>query len=120
KVPWVAAAATLIKIAHRSHTSAKEMASANTTQPTATLNVGDRLAIPGAQAPAVKASAPAAAAPAKPVAAAALKEAEPGQNANVAAPTDPLDKEAAKFAGGTRAVPEARWAGDGRALGHSR
>src|SRR5262249_58699886 len=95
---------TLSKIAHRNHKSVKESARANNTQPTATLNVGDRLAIPGAQAPAVKASAPAAAAPAKPVAAAAPKEAEPGQNANVVAPTDPLDKEAAKLAEGTGAV----------------
>src|SRR5215471_13341874 len=112
----VAAGDTLSKIAHRYHKSVNEIAKANNIQPTATLNVGDRLAIPGAQAPAVKASAPAAAAPAKPVAAAAPKEAEPGQNANVAAPTDPLDKEAAKLAEGTGAVPKFRWPANGRVI----
>src|SRR5262249_3543186 len=66
-VPVVAAGDTLSKIAHRYHKSVNEIAKANNIQPTATLNVGDRLTIPGAQAPAVKASAPAVAAPAKPV-----------------------------------------------------
>jgi len=112
----VVAGDTLNKIAHRYHKSVNEIAKANNVQPTATLNVGDRLAIPGAQAPAVKASAPAAAAPAKPVAAAAPKEAEPGQNANVVAPTDPLDKEAAKLAEGTGAVPKFRWPANGRVI----
>src|SRR5215467_2159110 len=112
----VAAGDTLSKIAHRYHKSVNEIAKANNIQPTATLNVGDRLAIPGAQAPAVKASAPAAAAPAKPVAAAAPKEAEPVQNANVVAPTDPLDKEAAKLAEGTGAVPKFRWPANGRVI----
>ena len=112
----VAAGDTLSKIAHRYHKSVNEIAKANNIQPTATLNVGDRLTIPGAQAPAVKASAPAAVAPAKPVAAAAPKEAEPGQNANVVAPTDPLDKEAAKLAEGTGAVPKFRWPANGRVI----
>src|SRR5215813_5703043 len=112
----VAAGDTLSKIAHRYHKSANEIAKANNIQPTATLNVGDRLTIPGAQAPAVKASAPAVAAPAKPVASAAPKEAEPVQNANVVAPTDPLDKEAAKLAEGTGAVPKFRWPANGRVI----
>ena len=112
----VAAGDTLSKIAHRYHKPVNEIAKANNIQPTATLNVGDRLTIPGAQAPAVKASAPAAVAPAKPVAAAAPKEAEPGQNANVVAPTDPLDKEAAKLAEGTGAVPKFRWPANGRVI----
>src|SRR5262249_52830649 len=95
---------TLSKIAHRYHKSVNEIAKANNIQPTATLNVGDRLTIPGAQASAVKASAPAASAPARSVASAAPKEAEPVQNANVVTPTDQLDKEAAKLAEGTGAV----------------
>src|SRR5215468_2046928 len=112
----VAAGDTLSKIAHRYHKPAHEIAKANNIQPTATLNVGDRLIIPGAQAPAVKASAPAVAAPAKPVASAAPKEAEPVQNANVVAPTDPLDKEAAKLAEGAGAVPKFRWPANGRVI----
>src|SRR5262249_31754090 len=112
----VAAGDTLSKIAHRYHKSVNEIAKANNIQPTATLNVGDRLTIPGAQAPAVKASAPAVAAPAKPAASAAPKEAEPVQNANVVAPTDPLDKEAAKLAEGTGAVPKFRWPANGRVI----
>src|SRR5262249_56217464 len=107
-VTMVAAGDSQTKIAHPYPKSINEIAKANNTQPTATLNVGDRLTIPGAQAPAVKASAPAAAAPAKPVASAVPKEAEPVQNANVVAPTDPLDKEAAKLAEGTGAVPKFR------------
>src|SRR6516164_3522681 len=113
----VAAGDTLSKIAHRYHKSVNEIAKANNIQPTATLNVGDRLTIPGAQAsPAVKASAPAVAAPAKPVASAAPKEAEPVQNVNVVAPTDPLGKEAAKLAEGTGAVPKFRWPANGRVI----
>ena len=113
----VAAGDTLSKIAHRYHKSVNEIAKANNIQPTATLNVGDRLTIPGAQAsPAVKASAPAVAAPAKPVASAAPKEAESVQNASVVAPTDPLDKEAAKLAEGTGAVPKFRWPANGRVI----
>src|SRR6516225_5932933 len=93
----VAAGDTLSKIAHRYHKSVNEIAKANNIRPTATLNVGDRLTIPGAQAPAVKASAPAAVAPAKPVAAAAPKE-------------------AAKLAEGTGAVPKFRWPANGRVI----
>src|SRR6516164_3168001 len=115
----VAAGDTLSKIAHRYHKSVNEIAKANNIQPTATLNLGDRLTIPGAQASPVKASAPAAsaqAAPAKPVASAAPKQAEPVQNANVVAPTDQLDKEAAKLAEGTGAVPKFRWPANGRVI----
>ena len=112
----VAAGDTLSKIAHRYHKPVNEIAKANNIQPTATLNVGDRLTIPGAPAPAVKPNAPAAAAPAKPVASAAPKEAEPVQNASVVAPTDPLDKEAAKLAEGTGAVPKFRWPANGRVI----
>src|SRR5215470_12966915 len=115
----VAAGDTLSKIAHRYHKPVNEIAKANNIQPTATLNVGDRLTIPGAPASPVKTSAPAAgaqAAPAKPVASAAPKQAEPVQNANVVAPTDQLDKEAAKLAEGTGAVPKFRWPANGRII----
>jgi murein DD-endopeptidase MepM/ murein hydrolase activator NlpD len=112
----VAAGDTLSKIAHRYHKSVNEIAKANNIQPTATLNVGDRLTIPGAQPSPVKASASPPAAPAKPVASAAPKEAEPAQNASVVAPTDQLDKEAAKVAEGTGAVPKFRWPANGRVI----
>ena len=115
----VATGDTLSKIAHRYHKSVNEIAKANNVQPTATLNVGDRLTIPGAQASPAKASAPMAgaqAAPAKPVASAAPKQAEPVQNANVVAPTDQLDKEVAKLAEGTGAVPKFRWPANGRVI----
>src|SRR5215813_5760909 len=112
----VAAGDTLSKIAHRYHKPVNEIAKANNIQPTATLNLGDRLTIPGAQAPAVKASAPAVAVQAKPVASAAPKEAEPVQNANAVAPTDPLDKEAVKLAEGSGAVPKFRWPANGRGI----
>jgi murein DD-endopeptidase MepM/ murein hydrolase activator NlpD len=38
------------------------------------------------------------------------------QNANVVAPTDQLDKEAAKLAEGTGAVPKFRWPANGRVI----
>jgi murein DD-endopeptidase MepM/ murein hydrolase activator NlpD len=114
----VAAGDTLAKISHRYHKSVNDIAKANNVQPTATLNVGDRLIIPGAQASAVKANAPAAVAQAKPVvvASAAPKEIEPVQSASVVAPTDALDKEAAKLAEGTGAVPKFRWPANGRVI----
>jgi murein DD-endopeptidase MepM/ murein hydrolase activator NlpD len=113
----VAAGDTLSKISHRYHKSVNEIAKANNVQPTATLNVGDRLIIPGTQAAALKASAPAAAAQPKPVAASAPpKEPEPVQSASVVAPTDPLDKEAAKLAEGNGAVPKFRWPANGRVI----
>jgi murein DD-endopeptidase MepM/ murein hydrolase activator NlpD len=112
----VAAGDTLSKISHRYHKSVNEIAKANNIQPTATLNVGDRLTIPGAQPSPVKASASPPAAPAKPVASAAPKEAEPAQNASVVAPTDQLDKEAAKVAEGTGPVPKFRWPANGRVI----
>src|SRR6266478_9180737 len=112
----VTAGDTLSKISHHYHKSINEIAKANNIQPTATLNVGDRLTIPGAQPSPVKASASPPAAPAKPVASAAPKEAEPAQNASVVAPTDQLDKEAAKLAEGTGAVPKFRWPANGRVI----
>jgi murein DD-endopeptidase MepM/ murein hydrolase activator NlpD len=113
----VAAGDTLSKISHHYHKSVNEIAKANNIQPTATLNVGDRLIIPGTQASPLKASAPAAAAQPKPVAASAPpKEPEPAQSASVVAPTDPLDKEAAKLAEGNSAIPKFRWPANGRVI----
>ena len=56
---WSRAGDTLSKIARRYNKPANEIAKANNIQSTATLNVGDRLVIPGAQAAAVKPNAPA-------------------------------------------------------------
>jgi murein DD-endopeptidase MepM/ murein hydrolase activator NlpD len=113
----VAVGDTLSKISHRYHKPVNEIAKANNIQPTATLNVGDRLIIPGTQASALKTSAPAAPAQPKPVAASAPpKEPEPVQSASVVAPTDPLDKEAAKLAEGNGAVPKFRWPANGRVI----
>jgi murein DD-endopeptidase MepM/ murein hydrolase activator NlpD len=123
----VAAGDTLSKISHRYHKSAHEIAKANNIDATATLNIGDRLIIPGAQASVVKTSAPAPAPQPKTVvasapqaktvvASAAPKEVEPATSANVVAPTDPLDKEAAKLAEGNGAVPKFRWPANGRVI----
>jgi murein DD-endopeptidase MepM/ murein hydrolase activator NlpD len=113
----VAAGDTLSKISHRYHKSINEIARANNIQQTATLNVGDRLTIPGAQASEVKANAPAPAVQQKTVvASAAPKEPEPVQSAAVVAPTDSLDKEAAKLAESSGAVPKFRWPANGRVI----
>src|SRR5215469_8901050 len=92
----VAAGDTLSKIAHRYHKPVNEIAKANNIQPTATLNVGDRLTIPGAPASPVKTSAPAAGAQ--------------------AAPAKPVASAAAKLAEGTGAVPKFRWPANGRVI----
>jgi murein DD-endopeptidase MepM/ murein hydrolase activator NlpD len=113
----VAVGDTLSKIAHHYHKPVNDIAKANNIQPTATLNVGERLIIPGTQAVVVKTSAPTA--PAQPksvVASAAPKEPEPVQSANVVAPPDALDKEAAKLADGNSAVPKFRWPANGRVI----
>ena len=113
----VAVGDTLSKIAHHYHKPVNEIAKANNIQPTAPLNVGERLIIPGAQAAVVKTSAPTA--PAQPksvVASAAPKAPEPVQSANVVAPTDPLDKEAVKLADANGAVPKFRWPANGRVI----
>src|SRR5262249_39654914 len=52
----VAAGDTPSKIAHRYHKSGNEIAKANNVQPTATPNIGDRPAIPRAQAPPAQAT----------------------------------------------------------------
>jgi murein DD-endopeptidase MepM/ murein hydrolase activator NlpD len=112
----VATGDTLSKIARRYNKPVNEIAKANNIQSTATLNVGDRLVIPGAQAPAVKSSAPAAV-QAKPAPTAAVKETEPAQTAAAITPTpDSLDKDAAKLAEGTGALPKFRWPANGRVI----
>ena len=112
----VATGDTLSKIARRYNKPVNEIAKANNIQSTATLNVGDRLVIPGAQAPAVKSSAPAAV-QAKPAPTAAVKEAEPTQTAAAITPTpDSLDKDAVKLAEGTGALPKFRWPANGRVI----
>jgi murein DD-endopeptidase MepM/ murein hydrolase activator NlpD len=112
----VAAGDTLSKIARHHHKPVSEIIKANNIQANATLNVGDRLVIPGAAAPAAKPSAAAPAAQAKP-AVSAVKENEPAQSASVvtAAP-DTLDKDAAKLAEGTGALPKFRWPANGRII----
>jgi murein DD-endopeptidase MepM/ murein hydrolase activator NlpD len=114
----VAAGDTLGKISHRYHKSANEIAKANNIQPTATLNVGERLIIPGAQISEVKAAAPPASAPQQKtvLASAAPKEPEPVQTAAVVAPTDSLEKEATKLAESNGTVPKFRWPANGRVI----
>jgi murein DD-endopeptidase MepM/ murein hydrolase activator NlpD len=113
----VAAGDTLSKIARHYHKSVAEIAKANNLQTTATLSVGDRLVIPGVQAPAAKPSAAVSGTQAKPAVSAAVKQAEPVQNASVVAPApDTLEKDAAKLAEGTGALPKFRWPANGRII----
>jgi murein DD-endopeptidase MepM/ murein hydrolase activator NlpD len=113
----VAAGDTLSKIARHYHKSVAEIAKANNIQTTATLSVGDRLVIPGVQAPAAKPSAAVSGTQAKPAVSAAVKQAEPVQNASVVAPApDTLEKDAAKLAEGTGALPKFRWPANGRII----
>jgi murein DD-endopeptidase MepM/ murein hydrolase activator NlpD len=110
----VAAGDTLGKIARHYHKPVSEIIKANNIQANATLNVGDRLVIPGAAAPAAK---PSAAAPAKPAVSAVVNQNEPAQSASVVTPApDSLDKDAAKLAEGTGALPKFRWPANGRII----
>ena len=110
----VAAGDTLGKIARHYHKPVSEILKANNIQANATLNVGDRLVIPGAAAPAAK---PSAAAPAKPAVSAVVNQNEPAQSASVVTPApDSLDKDAAKLAEGTGALPKFRWPANGRII----
>src|SRR5262245_3211134 len=110
----VAAGDTLSKIARHYHKPVSEIIKANNIQANATLTVGDRLVIPGAAAPAAK---PSAAAPAKPAVSAVVNQNEPAQSASVVAPApDSLDKDAAKLAEGTGALPKFRWPANGRII----
>jgi murein DD-endopeptidase MepM/ murein hydrolase activator NlpD len=112
----VAAGDTLSKISRRYHKPVGEIAKANNIQASATLTVGDRLVIPGAPAPAAKPGAPAPGAQAKPPAVSA-EDGKPVQTASMVMPTpDPIDKEAAKLAEGTGALPKFRWPANGRVI----
>src|SRR5262245_16379130 len=110
----VVAGDTLSKIARQYHKPVSEIIKANNIQANATLNVGDRLVIPGAAAPAAKASAPAPAAQAKPAVSAVVNQ---NESASVVTPApDTLDKDAAKLAEGTGALPKFRWPANGRII----
>ena len=110
----VAAGDTLSKIARHYHKPVSEIIKANNIQANATLTVGDRLVIPGAATPAAK---PGAAAQAKPAVSAVVKENEPVQSASVVTTApDTLDKDAAKLAEGTGALPKFRWPANGRII----
>jgi murein DD-endopeptidase MepM/ murein hydrolase activator NlpD len=111
----VAAGDTLSKIARHYHKPVSEIIKANNIQANATLTVGDRLVIPGAAAPAAKPGAPAPAAQAKPAVSAVVNE--PAQSASVVTTApDTLDKDAAKLAEGTGALPKFRWPANGRII----
>src|SRR5262245_9046165 len=111
----VAAGETLSKIARQYHKPVSEIIKANNIQANATLSVGDRLVIPGAAAPAAKPSAAAPAAQAKPAVSAVVNPNEPAQSASVVAPApDSRQKDAAKLAAGTGALPQFRWPANGR------
>jgi murein DD-endopeptidase MepM/ murein hydrolase activator NlpD len=111
----VAAGDTLSKIARHYHKPVSEIIKANNIQANATLSVGDRLVIPGAAAPAAKPGTPAPAAQAKPAVSAVVNE--PTQSASVVTTApDTLDKDAAKLAEGTGALPKFRWPANGRII----
>jgi murein DD-endopeptidase MepM/ murein hydrolase activator NlpD len=113
----VAAGDTLSKIARLYHKPVGDIAKANNLQSTTTLNVGERIVIPGAAPVPAKPSAAAPAVPAKPAALSAVKDISPVQSANVVTPApDALDKDAAKVAEGTGALPKFRWPANGRVI----
>jgi murein DD-endopeptidase MepM/ murein hydrolase activator NlpD len=118
----VAAGDTLSRISRLYHKPVNEIAKANNIQATATLNVGDRLVIPGVQtAAAVKqpAAPTVGAQPTKPAPSTPPKATEPAQSASVVTPaaadTANAD-EAAKLAEGTGALPKFRWPANGRVI----
>jgi murein DD-endopeptidase MepM/ murein hydrolase activator NlpD len=117
-VHMVAPGDTLSKIARLHHKPVAEIAKANNIQANATLNVGDRLVIPGVRTSAAKPNATSAVAPAKPTAAVAPKESEPVQSASVVtpAPEGAQAKDAVKTAEGTGALPKFRWPANGRVI----
>jgi murein DD-endopeptidase MepM/ murein hydrolase activator NlpD len=118
----VAAGDTLSRISRVYHKPVSEIAKANNIQATATLNVGDRLVIPGVQTAAAVKPPPAPAVgaqPAKPAPSTPPKAAEPVQSASVVTPaaTDAGNAdEATKLAEGTGALPKFRWPANGRVI----
>ena len=118
----VASGDTLSRISRLYQKPVNEIAKANNIQATTTLNVGDRLVIPGLQTAAAVKQPPAAAVaaqPAKPVPSTPPKASEPVQSASVVTPAgaDAANAdEAAKLAEGTGALPKFRWPANGRVI----
>jgi len=116
RVYVVASGDTLSKIARHYQKPVSEIAKANNIQGIATLNVGDRLVIPGATAQASRPTVAASVAQGKPVGVSAPVKTEPTQTAAAITPTDWLDKDAARLAEGTVALPKFRWPANGRVI----
>jgi murein DD-endopeptidase MepM/ murein hydrolase activator NlpD len=120
----VASGDTLSRISRLYRKPVNEIAKANNIEATTTLNVGDRLVIPGVQMAAVAkpaaapAPAPAIATQPKPAPAAPAKASEPAPSANVVTPAaqETPDPEAARLAEGTGALPKFRWPANGRVI----
>jgi murein DD-endopeptidase MepM/ murein hydrolase activator NlpD len=112
----VAPGETLSKISRLYGKSLGDIAKANNIQPSAKLNVGDRLVIPGVRASAIKSKA-------RPLisqapAASSEPASEPPQSASVFAPVAeaPSAKDAVKSAEGTGSLPKFRWPANGRVI----
>jgi murein DD-endopeptidase MepM/ murein hydrolase activator NlpD len=117
----VAPGETLSKISRLYGKSLGDVAKANSIQPGAKLNVGDRLVIPGVRTTAAKPKAGPvlARAQAKPAAAAPKEPAsEPAPSASVFTPVaeSPAAKESVKSAEGTGSLPKFRWPANGRVI----
>jgi murein DD-endopeptidase MepM/ murein hydrolase activator NlpD len=112
----VAPGETLSKISRLYGKPLGDIAKANNIQPSAKLNVGDRLVIPGVRASAIKSTA-------RPLitqapAASSEPASEPPQSASVFAPVAeaPSAKDAVKSAEGTGSLPKFRWPANGRVI----
>ena len=112
----VAPGETLSKISRLYGKPLGDIAKANNIQPSAKLNVGDRLVIPGVRASAIKSKA-------RPLitqapAASSEPPSEPPQSASVFAPVAeaPSAKDAVKSAEGTGSLPKFRWPANGRVI----
>jgi murein DD-endopeptidase MepM/ murein hydrolase activator NlpD len=112
----VAPGETLSKISRLYGKPLGDIAKANNIQPSAKLNVGDRLVIPGVRASAIKSKA-------RPLisqapAASSEPASEPPQSASVFAPVAeaPSAKDAVKSAEGTGSLPKFRWPANGRVI----
>jgi murein DD-endopeptidase MepM/ murein hydrolase activator NlpD len=115
----VASGETLSRISRLYGKPVGEIAKANNIQPTARLNVGDRLVIPGVRVSAAKPKASPALAQSKSTPVAAPPEAEPVQSASMVTPVAEAAgaKDAMKLAEGTGALPKFRWPANGRVIG---
>jgi murein DD-endopeptidase MepM/ murein hydrolase activator NlpD len=112
----VAPGETLSKISRLYRKPLGDIAKANNIQPSAKLNVGDRLVIPGVRTSGIKSKArpliaQAPAAPSEPAG-------EAPQSASVFAPVPeaPSAKDAVKSAEGTGSLPKFRWPANGRVI----